>query len=85
MTDADRDVYKGIVDQDTLIAYSHDETWIIEGGLLRVIRVSQSKMKATQQYFILEPWGTPRKSARCRCRPCTGGEALGERCGLLFL
>ena len=59
MTDADRDVYKGIVDQDALIAYSHDEPWVIEGELLRVIRVSQSKMKATQQYFILEPWGDP--------------------------
>ena len=59
MTDADRDVYTDVVDQDALTAYSHDETWIIEGELLRVIRVSQSKMKATQQYFILEPWGDP--------------------------
>ena len=59
MTDADRDVYTDVVDQDALIAYSHDETCIIEGELLRVIRVSQSKMKATQRYFILEPWGDP--------------------------
>jgi hypothetical protein len=59
MADADRDVYADVVDQDALIAYSHDETWIIEGELLRVVRVSQSKMKATQQYFILEPWGDP--------------------------
>ena len=57
MTDADRAVYSDVVDQDALIAYSHDQTWILEGELLRVIRVSQSKMKATQQYFILEPWG----------------------------
>jgi hypothetical protein len=52
MTDADRDVYSDVVDQEALIAYSHDQTWIIEGELLRVIRVCQSKMKATQQYFI---------------------------------
>ncbi len=59
MTEADRDVYTDVVDQEALIAYSHDQTWIIEGELLRVIRVSQSETKATQQYFILEPWGDP--------------------------
>jgi hypothetical protein len=36
---------------------SHDQSWIIEGELLRIVRVSQSKSNATQQYFILEPWG----------------------------
>ena len=33
MTDADRDVYTDVVDQDALIGHSHDETWVIEGEL----------------------------------------------------
>ena len=59
MSDADRDVYADVSDPDALIAYTHDETWIIEGELLRVVRVHPTKLKATQQYFILEPWGDP--------------------------
>jgi hypothetical protein len=57
MSDADRDVYANVSDPEALIAYSHDQTWIIEGELLRVIHVNQNKTTATQQYFILEPWG----------------------------
>jgi hypothetical protein len=59
LSDADRDVYADASDPEALIAYSHDQTWIIEGELLRVVRVNQNKTKATQQYFILEPWGEP--------------------------
>ena len=57
MTDADRDVYAEVTDQEALIAYTHDQTWIIEGDLLRVVRVNQTTLKAIQQYFILEAWG----------------------------
>ena len=59
LSDADRDVYADVNDPEALIAYSHDETWIIEGELLRVVRVHPTKLKATQQYFILEAWGEP--------------------------
>ena len=57
LSDADRDIYAAVSNPEALIAYTHDETSIIEGDLLRVIRVHQTKLKATQQYFILEPWG----------------------------
>ena len=59
LSDADRDVYADVSDPEALIAYSHAETWIIEGELLRVVRVHPTMLKATQQYFILEAWGDP--------------------------
>jgi hypothetical protein len=59
LSDADRDVYANVSDPEALIAYTHDQTWIIEGELLRVVRVNQNKTTAIQQYFILEPWGDP--------------------------
>ena len=43
LSDADRDVYADVNDPEALIAYSHDETWIIEGELLRVVRVHPKK------------------------------------------
>ena len=57
LTDADRDVYVDVSDSEALIAYTHNETWIIEGELLRVVRVHPTKLKAVQQYFILDTWG----------------------------
>jgi hypothetical protein len=41
---ADRDVYADVRDEGALVAYTHDRTFIIEGDLLRVIRVRQSKL-----------------------------------------
>ena len=59
LSDVDRDVYANVSDPEALIAYSHDQTWIIEGELLRVVLVNQNKTTAVQKYFILEPWGEP--------------------------
>jgi hypothetical protein len=59
LSEADREVYTDVRDEDALIAYSHDKTFIIESDLLRVVQVRQRKLKAVQQYFILEPWGDP--------------------------
>ena len=57
MSDADRDVYADVVDQHALIAFTDDQTWIIEGDMLRIVEVHQGKMEARQQFFALEPWG----------------------------
>jgi hypothetical protein len=46
-----------VSDPEALIAYTHNETWIIEGELLCVVRVHPTKLKAVQQYFILDTWG----------------------------
>jgi hypothetical protein len=59
LSEADREVYADVRDEDALIAYSHDKTFIIESDLLRVVQVRQGQLKAVQQYFILEPWGDP--------------------------
>ena len=57
MSDADREVYADVVDQHALIAFTDDQTWIIEGDMLRIVQVHQSKMQAHQQFYVLEAWG----------------------------
>ena len=42
-----------------LIAFTDDQTWIIEGDMLRIVEVHQGKMQAHQQFYALEPWGDP--------------------------
>ena len=59
LSEADRDVYTDVRDEEAFIAYTHDQTFIIEADLLRVVQVRQGKLKAVKQYFILEPWGEP--------------------------
>ncbi len=58
MTEADREVYADVVDEDALIAYTDGETWIIEGDMVRIIHIDQQKLDAKQQIYVLEQWGT---------------------------
>jgi hypothetical protein len=62
LSEADREVYRDVRDEDALIAYSHDKTFIIESDLLRVVQVRQRKLKVVQQYFNLEAWGDHSRS-----------------------
>ena len=39
MSDADREVYADVVDQHALIAFTDDQTWIIESDMLRIVQV----------------------------------------------
>ena len=59
MSDADREVYADVLDEHALIAFTDDQTWIIEGNMLRLFEVHQGKMQAYQQFYVLEPWGDP--------------------------
>jgi hypothetical protein len=53
-----------VSDPEALIAYTHNETWIIEGELLRVVRVHATKLKAVQQYILSSTRGVRRSSWR---------------------
>jgi hypothetical protein len=55
----DREAYPEITDEHALIAYTDDETWIIEGDTLRVIQIDQKTMASSQQFYFLDAWGQP--------------------------
>jgi len=55
----DRETFPDIADEHALIAYTGDETWIIEGDTLRVIQIDQKTMASSQQFYFLDAWGQP--------------------------
>jgi hypothetical protein len=59
MMEEERETYPDVKDEFALIAYTDDETWIIDGKFLRIIYVDQKDTLAVETRFFLDDWATP--------------------------